>query len=195
MGDVRIQQRQDRIRELEKDISKARKELAQLKRGQARERIGKYAFSDGNGSSIYLSDLFGDKNEMIVIHNMGKGCPYCTLWADGFNGVVQHLENRAAFVVISPDDPAVLKDFRTSRDWKFRMVSGKGTTFIKDMGFENGENDYMPGFSVLCKDEAGNIYRTAHDYFGPGDPYSGIWHLFDLLPNGVNNWHPKFKYQ
>ena len=36
---------------------------------------------------------------------MGRGCSYCTLWADGFNGLRHHFEDRAAFVVVSPDTP------------------------------------------------------------------------------------------
>ena len=42
------------------------------------------------------------KRDLIVIHNMGASCPYCTLWADGFNGIYDHLADRAAFVALQP---------------------------------------------------------------------------------------------
>src|SRR2546430_15479947 len=33
-----------------------------------------------------LSTLFGDKDTLFIIHNMGTSCVNCTMWADGFNG-------------------------------------------------------------------------------------------------------------
>ena len=69
-----------------------------------------YAFRGENGPASF-ADLFGDKNDLILIHNMGKGCTSCTMWADGFNGVYDHLASRAAFVVSSPNPVAVQKAF------------------------------------------------------------------------------------
>ena len=34
------------------------------------------------------------KDDLVVIHNMGASCAYCTLWGDGFNGVYEHLANK-----------------------------------------------------------------------------------------------------
>ena len=55
--------------------------------------------------------LFGSMKDLFVIHNMGSGCPYCTLWADGYNGIYEHLTSRAAFVIASPDSPAAQQRF------------------------------------------------------------------------------------
>jgi predicted dithiol-disulfide oxidoreductase (DUF899 family) len=183
-----------RIGELQKRIMANRKELASLRLALPKEEVPDYAFLGHDESEVRLSDLFGQHNELIVIHNMGKSCAYCTLWADGFNGILDHLESRAAFIVISSDDPATQRAFAESRGWKFRMLSAGESAFTKDMEFENEDKKYMPGFSTFHKDDDGLIFRTAHDYFGPGDPYCGIWHLFELLPQGVNDWRPKFKY-
>jgi len=38
------------------------------------------------------------------------------MWADGLTGLLHHIENRAAFVVISPDRPDVQKEFASSRN-------------------------------------------------------------------------------
>lgn len=110
-----------------------------------------YILTDSDGRRMALSDLFGEKDDMILIQNMGRSCPYCTMWADGFNGVLDHLEDRAAFVVVSPDAPPVQKQFARSRGWRFRMVSSKGTAFSKDMGFENKQGGPEPGVSVFHK--------------------------------------------
>ena len=63
---------------------------------------------------VRLSELFGPHEDLILSHNMGVSCSYCTLWADGFNGVADHLANRAAFVVSSPDDPETQAAFKAS---------------------------------------------------------------------------------
>jgi len=183
-----------RIEQLEKELTDKKRELAELKQSRFNEQVKDYSLKGPGGTTKYLSDMFGSSNELIVIHNMGKGCPYCTLWADGFNGVLDHFENRAGFVVVSPDDPLTQQSFAKSRGWKFKMFSGEGSNFIKDMGFLSDDGSSMPGLSIFRKDEKGQIYRTSKDFFGPHDNYSGIWHIFDLLPNGINDWEPKFKY-
>ncbi len=161
-------------------------------KAKLRELIEDYSLIDSKGNKVTLSSLFGTKEDLILIHNMGRECPMCTMWADGFNGVLQHLEDRAAFVVVSPDDPVTYRRFADTRGWKFRTLSAEGTPFTKDMGFGTNE-DPSPGVSVFHKKD-GKIYRVAKDDFGPGDPYCIVWHFFDLLPNGGKGLHPKFKY-
>jgi predicted dithiol-disulfide oxidoreductase (DUF899 family) len=156
------------------------------------EQIDDYEFLGQENQKIKLSELFEKKKDLILIHNMGNSCPYCTMWADGFNGLLQHLQDRAAFVVSSPDNPKVQKDFAISRGWKFQMVSTKNTSFAKDMGFEKNGMP-MPGVSIFYK-EGKKITRVALDDFGPGDNYCPTWHFFDLLKDGRANWQAQFKY-
>ena len=92
------------VEEFEKRIHEEKKKLAQMRQQLPPESVNDYEFTAHDGSKVKLSELFGDRSELLLIHNMGKGCRYCTLWADGFNGVRQHLSNRAAFVLVSPDD-------------------------------------------------------------------------------------------
>jgi len=144
---------------------------------------------------VSLSELFGDRDDLIVVHNMGRGCAYCTLWADGFIGLAPHLTSRAAFVISSPDDPEAQRDFARSRGWPFRMVSLHETRFAQDMGFADDKGNFMPGYSTFHRDKNGRISRVAHDFFGPGDVYCGIWHMFDHLADGANGWFPRFDYE
>jgi predicted dithiol-disulfide oxidoreductase (DUF899 family) len=147
-----------------------------------------------NGKKIHLSDLFGKHDELIVIQNMGKGCPYCTLWADGFNGWTDHLENRAGFALVSSNKPAELKKFAKSRGWNFKTYSSHGSDFKKYLGFEDAKGNPNPGVSSFYR-EKGRIYNIANDTFGPGDPYCGFWPLTDLLKDGIGDWRPKYKYK
>ena len=174
------------IKEKDKQLSLLKKELAFLE-------VQDYTFDFIDGKTK-LSELFQDREDLIVIHNMGKHCAYCTMWADGFNGVLQHIQDRTSFVVISPDSPATQNEFSKSRGWKFSMVSARNNTFIKDMGFKLEDGKYMPGVSFLHKDDNGKIIRTGKDFFEPGDLYSSPWQLFKFLKKGINNWNPKLSY-
>lgn len=182
------------IARLEEEISHKKKLLMETRRRLPRREITDYIFSGPDGKVVRLSEMFGSHSELIIIHNMGKGCPYCTLWADGFNGIVNHLENRAGFAVISPDDPKIQREFAVTRGWHFQLYSGKGSSFTLDMGFQTGDKEYMPGVSSFFKDSSGKIYQIARTNFGPGDDFCSAWHLFDLLPGGSDDWRPKFEY-
>lgn len=181
------------IEKLETELLQKSERLAELKRRVEKVKVTDYELKNWSGGAVKLSELFNGKEDLIVVHNMGKSCPYCTLWADGFNGVWKHLENRAGFVVVSPDGPEIQKEFAESRDWKFNMLSGEGSSFIEDMGFKK-EDEWWPGVSTFWKDEKGEIYRVAQSYFGPMDLFCGTWHLVSLLAKGINDWEPKYSY-
>lgn len=140
-----------------------------------------------------LSSLFGDKDTLFVIHNMGTGCASCTMWADGFNGVYDHLRDRAAFVLSSPDTPEVQQAFAAGRGWRFPMVSNVGSTFAEDMGYRADNGRPLPGVSVF-KRRDGRIVRVSDTGFAPGDDFCSVWSLFDLTPEGSAGWRPKFSY-
>ena len=156
------------------------------------QEVKNYEFLSFNNKKVKLSELFGNKKDLILIHNMGTSCIYCTMWADGFTGALNHMENRAAFVVVSNDKSDVQKKFHKSRNWNFKMVSASQNSFTKDMGMGTVQNP-MPGVSTFYRKD-GKIYRVAKDKFGPGDKYCIPWHFFDLLKDGANNWEPKYRY-
>ena len=174
-----------------RDIGALRAKMRALQKEAAPEEVENYRFATADGP-VRLSDLFGDKEHLFDIHNMGKGCPACTMWADGFNGVLPHLESRAAFVVSSPDDPDAQRAFAASRGWHFRMVSHQGMSFAADMGYR-GDKGWLPGVSVFRR-EGDKIYRVSDTEFAPGDDFCTVYHLFDLLPEGRDGWRPKYSY-
>jgi predicted dithiol-disulfide oxidoreductase (DUF899 family)/predicted enzyme related to lactoylglutathione lyase len=173
---------------LEAEILEKKKRLAQLKKS-AETKITNYEFLLKEGKKVTLKDLFGTKDELIIVHNMGQSCSYCTLWADGFNGIYHHLVKQVPFVVTSPDSPEAQEDFAASRGWKFPLISTMGSSFKEDLGFEK-DGYYYPGVSTFRKDEEGNIYHHAKTGLGPYDDYCALWHLFDLLPSGAKGFQP-----
>lgn len=182
---------------LEHDIELAKQRLVEARKRRPKEPIQDYVFKSADDGEVQLSELFGDKNDLILIHNMGTGCCHCTMWADGFTGLVPHLQDRAAFVVCSPDKPEVQKKFAAKRNWNFTMISAHNSTFIRDMGFwqDNGPNQGpWPGVSTFHRDSDGKIYRVAKSHFSPSDDFCAVWPLLDMLEGGSNGWEPKYSY-
>jgi predicted dithiol-disulfide oxidoreductase (DUF899 family) len=178
----KTQKWEKKLQQIEKDLERGRQKMFKVLGKMAKMDIQDYVLKDRNNKDIKFSELFGDKQDLILIHNMGKSCSYCTMWADGFNGIFPHIEKRAAFALVSPDAPEVQRDFADNRGWKFRMYSGIDSPFIKDMGYQTDKGDYWPGASAFHKDEDGNITRVSKTFFGPGDYFCSVWHFFDMLP-------------
>lgn len=175
-------------------MNEARKRYTEVLNSRPAEKVEDYELKLLDGT-VRLSELFGDHDELLVVHNMGASCPYCTLWADGFNGFVEHLRDRTAFVVASPDTPESQRRFAKKRGWEFSMVSTKDSDFSVDMGFEDRDEGVVrPGVSAFQRTPSGEIERIAADRFGPGDLYCSLWHLIDLLDGDAYDWGPKLKY-
>lgn len=179
------------------ELERVQNEIFELKKRLTEERgkiapqpVGDYTFRRPDGSSVTLSELFGDKSDLLLVHNMGRSCPYCTLWADGFRGVAQHVAGRAAFALSSPDEPAVLGEFAKARGWNFPVVSISGTSFAADLGFEPNPGEFWPGVSAFRRREDGGVERVSCSFFGPGDDFCAVWPFFDLLADGANGWEP-----
>lgn len=176
------------------DLEALRQRMVRLRRKMPARPLKNYSFRTVEGP-VTLSELFEDKQDLIVIHSMGASCPYCTLWADGFNGVNEHLRDRAAFVVISDDPLKKQGTFARKRGWRFKMASSRGTSFKKDLGFWSEEwKGPSPGVSTFAKGKDGQVRLVTSAPFGPGDLYCGVWHLFDLLEKGADGWEPRFRY-
>lgn len=181
------------IQDLEQSIAESKKKLAGLRRQLPGIEVDDYSFETHSGK-ISLSELFGDKNELILVSNMGKGCRYCTLWGDNFNGIALPLADKAAFAVASPDSVEVQTEFAKSRNWEFRMVSHAGNSWGADEGFAIEGRGFGPGVVTYSKEPDGKIYRHSRAGFGPGDNFCNMWDFIDLLPSGVGDWMPKYEY-
>jgi predicted dithiol-disulfide oxidoreductase (DUF899 family) len=181
-----------KLAEYREQIAAVRAKMRDAQAAVAPQEVEDYALSTPAGT-VRLSALFGGKDDLIVIHNMGASCRYCTLWADGFNGIYAHLADRAAFVVATPDAPAAQKRFAESRGWRFPMVSHQGTSFAADMGYHSEKGGWLPGISVF-RHHGKRVLRVADTPLHPGDDYCALWHMFDMLQGGPGDWEPQFQY-
>ncbi len=178
-------------------LSEARTKLVEALRRHAGSIKPEYRFSEGDRNNVALSELFLDRQDLLVIHNMGRKCRYCTLWADGINGILPHLESRTAVVLVNSDPPTIQRLFAEERGWKIRMVQDAEGTFTRDMKFEvdeDGDRFLLPGVSAFHRNDDGTIVHVASDTFGPGDVYMPLFPLFELLNDGAANWQPQYTY-
>ena len=179
------------IANLEQQIFELTEKLNELRSANPRKEVRNYSFATLAGETS-LRELFGDKNTLLVIHNMGQGCRYCTLWAVGFNGFVPHLESVMALVLVSKDAPELQRQFANSRGWRFRLASHEGGDYIREQTAVEGSNN-TPG-AVVYERQDGKIYRKNACVFGPGDVYCSMWGLLGLAGMGEAQWTPQYNY-
>ncbi len=155
-----------------------------------------------------LSELFRPgKDSLIVDHLMfapddDRACPMCSMWADGYNAVAQHLNDKTNFVLVARAEIGKLRDWARARGWtKLRLLSSHDNTFNRDMDVEEDASSQKPGLSVFVRKGEDEIYHSYTITAQPApnenrgiDPYSPVWNLLDLLPEGREDWFPHHFY-
>lgn len=179
------------IEQLQGEISQKIAKLNELRKAAAPVPVSNYTFKTLEGS-VTLLDLFAGKSKLFAIHNMGQGCRYCTLWADGINAFLPHLEHEFAVALVSKDPPETQRAFANARGWRFRMASHEGGAYIREQTVTAGQDNY-PGM-VCYKREGDQIYKLGSAVFGPGDLYCSIWHILSLAGVSEEDWTPQFSY-
>lgn len=177
--------------ELEQEIFELTTRLRALRKELPDEEVRNYSFATLEGE-VTLLDLFAGKDQLLAIHNMGQGCRYCTLWADGISPFLPHLESMLSVVLVSKDDPETQRRFANSRNWRFRMASHGGGDYIKEQSVTEGEGNTPGVVSYHLRD--GKIFRQSASAFGPGDLYCSIWHLLGVAGVESDDWMPQYSY-
>jgi predicted dithiol-disulfide oxidoreductase (DUF899 family) len=182
------------IADLEKQIADLKAQLKEARKTNAPEPVKNYDFQTTSGNA-QLSDLFGDKNELFIIHNMGKSCSYCTHWADVLSPIMNRITNVSAIALCTPDDLETAQKLASARGWNFPLINDIDRSFSTEMGYyksyeEDGETKHSvwPGISAFRKNPDGSIVRLNHTEFGPGDDFCPTWPLLELI--GDPEWQP-----
>jgi predicted dithiol-disulfide oxidoreductase (DUF899 family) len=181
----------DELQQLEDEIQQKLARLAELRKAATPVPVKNYDFKTLDGAASLL-DLFAGRSTLFAIHNMGQGCRYCTLWADGLNAFLPHLESEFAVALLSKDPPQVQRAFANGRGWRFRMASHGGGDYIREQSVAEG-HDNMPGM-VCYQREGDRIFKKNATGFGPGDLFCSIWHILALAGLGEENWTPQYAY-
>lgn len=179
------------VQALEKQIFELTQELHRLRRDVEPTEVRNYSFQTQQGETSLL-DLFGTQDKLLLIHNMGQACRYCTLWADGLNGFVPHLESVMAVALVSKDEPDLQRRFANSRGWRFKTASHGGGDYIQEQTVMEGSGN-MPG-AVVYQRKGDKIFRLNSSVFGPGDLYCSIWPLLGMAGLDESSFTPQFNY-
>jgi len=192
----------------EKEFTRLREELSQQRRALPWEAVAKdYSFEGPDGNQG-LSELFAGRSQLIVYHFMfapdwDAGCPHCSFWADNFNEIIVHLNQRdVTMIAVSHAPYGKLAAYRKRMGWTFKWVSSNGTDFnfdyqasftpeqiaekkalynfaAQDPGVAERE-----GISVFYKDESGRLFHTYSTYARGIDIANAAYHYLDMVPKG-----------
>lgn len=192
----------------EKAFTRLADKLARERRALPWEAVTKdYVFEGPNGRET-LSRLFDGRSQLVVYHFMfvpdwDAGCPHCSRWADNFNGIIVHLNQRdVAMVAVSRAPYAKLAAYRQRMGWSFKWVSSSGTDFNFDYHvsftpdeLKKGKAFYnfklqnpgvadREGVSVFARDAKGGIFRTYSTFARGIEALNLDYKYLDVVPKG-----------
>ena len=135
----------------EKELTRQSDVLAARRQALPWVRVEKdYRFDTDKGQAS-LKDLFDSRSQLLVYHFMfgpdyEAGCPSCSSIADGYDGIVPHLQNHdVAFWTISRAPLEKLEAFKRRMGWTFPWASSGGSDFNADFSVFFTEDQQREG--------------------------------------------------
>ena len=192
----------------EKKFTRLRDKLSIKRRNLPWVKVEKEYVFEGSGGQETLADLFAGRSQLVIYHFMygpdwETGCISCSFWADNFNGIDVHLNQRdVTFAVISRAPLPTLQAFSKRLGWGFKWLSSNGSDFNfdydasfrpEDLEAGNATYNYskntmsmteLPGISVFFKDEEGSVFHTYSCYSRSLDMLNTPYNFLDLVPKG-----------
>ena len=194
--------------EKEKELTRLRDELTELRRALPWEAVDKDYVFEGKEGKKTLAQLFDGRSQLVVYHFMfdpswDAGCRHCSFRADNFDPIIVHLKARdVTMVVVSRAPYPKLAAYQERMGWKFDWLSSEKNDFNRDyhVSFSaeevsNKEAFYnfastkidvseREGHSVFYKDEKGAVFHTYSCYARGNEMLHGAYHYLDIVPKG-----------
>ena len=156
-----------------------------------------YAF-EGEGGKATLSDLFGDKQTLVIYSYMfgparEQPCPMCTSFMSTWEAKLPDVEQRIAFVFVARSPIARLIAAKKARGWtRHRIYSDTSGDFTRD--YVSAADADAPGYTVFTRRD-GSIRHFWSGEMGPStadpgqDPRGApdidpLWTILDTTPEG-----------
>ncbi len=192
----------------EKELTILGDQLNQQRRELPWKKVNKeYVFEGPNGKQT-LRELFDGRSQLIVYHFMfdpswEAACLHCSFWADNFNGIIVHLNQRdVTMIAVSRAPYSKLAAYEKRMGWDFKWVSSYDTDFNFDYqvsftpeeldrketfynyNLQDTHSSEREGVSVFYKDPADHMYHTYSAYARGIDMLNVAYHYLDLVPKG-----------
>ncbi len=181
-----------KLLELEKALTQQREAVAKARRQLPWRAVREDYVFEGPTGAFRLSELFGNRNQLIVYHFMfepgwQEGCKHCSFWADQYDTLNLHIGQRDVALAVISKAP-----------WQFTWLSSSNNKFNEDYQVSFDENGGVynyaptdipgerPGLSVFTRDQEGNVFHTYSCYARGLDALNVTYQMLDLVPYGRN---------
>jgi predicted dithiol-disulfide oxidoreductase (DUF899 family) len=154
--------------------------------------VFQWATDEKLGQSVSFSDLFEDKNTLLVYSfmygpNWDKPCPSCTSLIDGFDRTWYSVSRDVAFVAIAKAPADRINRWARQRGWsQMALLSGSQSTYQADYKCQGDSDDMQwPVMHVFTRRD-GTIFHfwgteLTSNHVDTVWPY---WNLLDFTPEG-----------
>jgi predicted dithiol-disulfide oxidoreductase (DUF899 family) len=167
-----------------------------------------YAF-EGHDGTVRLSQLFGDKDTLVVYSMMfgpqrERACPMCTAMLTSWEGTARNLRERVALAITARSPLNRLLNFKKERGWQNLQIYSdtKGDYTRAYVSADDGD---VPGLNVFTRCDGALRHFWSGEMSGemadPGQDPRGapdadpLWTILDLTPAGRGaDWYPKLDY-
>jgi predicted dithiol-disulfide oxidoreductase (DUF899 family) len=204
MSEVRYPNESKEYRDARDLLLKEEKELVEKVKAVAAKRrtlpLGgplkeDYVFqwaNDGKvGQSVKFSELFGDKNTLLLYSFMyGPGwdnpCPSCTSLVDGFDRTWYQVNQNASFAAIAKASADQINQWAKKRGWsRIPLLSGANSTYQADYKCQKDDAMQLPVMHVFTKRDGKIHHFWATELSGNHvDTVWAYWNLMDFTPEG-----------
>lgn len=204
----------DELLRAEMDLRERMEAVAALRRqlppgGRVKED---YTFDEvvgGAARRTRLSELFEPGKPSLMVYSFMYGpaaerpCPMCTSFLDGLDRYALHLTQRINLAVVAKSPIERIRAWAAARGWtRLRFLSSAGNTYHADYVTETPDGSQLPACNVFTQGADGiRHFWSAELLYAPvkGHPRHidllwPIWSVFDLTPEGRENWMPKLAY-
>jgi predicted dithiol-disulfide oxidoreductase (DUF899 family) len=172
----------------EKDLTRARDEVAAARRRMPMVRVEKdYRFVGPDGE-VGLLDLFAGRRQLVVYRfffepGVGdwphSGCPGCSFFTDHVPNLAHVNARDTTFVLASPADQDKIAALKGRMDWHAPWYTMVGD----DFGADFGVSEWF-GINVFLRDDDGRVYRTYFVTARGAEPFTPTWAILDVTPFG-----------
>lgn len=169
-----------------------------------------YRFTDQDGNSVTLSDIFGKHDTLVTYFWMfgperERPCPMCTSFLGALDVPARDITQRVAVAVIGRSPVPRQLAFGRERGWRnLRFYATAGDDFPRDYRGLAPDGSEWPALDVWVKQDGTVRHFWGSELGGTADPGQDprdapdptpLWNILDLTPAGRgSDWYPKLDY-